>query len=180
MRRCPLGGMRFNNVDLERVSKTVELLKSDPGKAVRNIEVSGQWVTEPSDVQFVARCKAESGEFRIEVDSPSFLGGSGSRPGPMHYCLVGMTSCFMATLVGIAAEKGVRLTAAEVKGSCEVDFSKPLGIQDRPIVRSVRFEVRLSGDAPREVMERLVEEAKDRCPAIYSLRTPIEPQVALL
>ncbi|MCS7094228.1 MAG: OsmC family protein [Thaumarchaeota archaeon] len=172
--------MKFNNVDLEKVSKTLELLKSEPDRAVRTIEVSGTWLIEPSEVQFVARCRAESGEFKIEVDSPSFLGGSGSRPGPMHYCLVGITSCFMATIVGVATEKGIKLSNAEVKGSCEIDFSKPLGIVDRPIVRSVRFEVRLLGDSPREVLELLVDEAKERCPAIYSLRTPIEPQVKLL
>ncbi|MCS7117625.1 MAG: OsmC family protein [Thaumarchaeota archaeon] len=171
--------MKFNNVDLEKVSRTMELLRSEPDKSVRTIEVSGSWLTEPSEVQFIARCRAEAGEFKIEVDSPGFLGGSGSRPGPMHYCLVGMTSCFMATLVGVSAEKGVKLTTAEVKGSCEIDFSKPLGLSDKPIVRSVRFEVRLLGDSPREVLEQLVEEAKERCPAIYSLRTPIEPQVKL-
>ncbi len=177
--------MRLNNVDLEKVGKTVEEIRSDPKKAIRAVQVEGYWLTEdracgPVEYQFVATCRAEKGVFNIEVDSPGFMGGGGNRPGPMHYCLVGMASCFMATLVGVASEKGIRLSRAEVKAYCELDFRKPLGLGDHPIVRSVRFDLHIDAEIDRSEIVKLVEEAKERCPAIYSLRTPIEPVVNLL
>jgi uncharacterized OsmC-like protein len=172
--------VRLNNVDLEKVSKTVEEIKADPNKAVRTVQVEGYWVTDgrssgPVEYQFVATCRTEKGTFNLEVDSPGFIGGGGNRPGPMHYCLVGMASCFLATLVGVASERGIRLNRVDAKVSCELDFRKPLGLGDNPIVRSVRFDLQIEADIDRSEIVKLVEEAKERCPAIYSLRTPIEP-----
>ncbi len=177
--------MKLNNVDLEKVSKTVEEIKSDPSKAIRTVQIEGYWMTEDRscgsvEYQFVATCKTEKGAFNLEVDSPGFMGGGGNRPGPMHYCLVGMASCFLATLVGVASEKGIRLSRADVRASCEIDFRKPLGLADHPIVRNVRFDLRIEADIDRSEIEKLVDEAKERCPAIYSLRTPIEPILNLL
>ncbi|MCS7142547.1 MAG: OsmC family protein [Aigarchaeota archaeon] len=172
--------MRFNNVDMEKIKRAVEDMRSNPSSAVRVTEVDGRWNLVGVEYQFTARCRTESGEFRLEVDSPGFMGGSGSRPGPMHYCLIGLTSCFMATLVSVASEKGVKLNSADVKGKCEIDFSKPFGLSNNPIIRSVRFEVKLDAAAPREVLNHLISEAKERCPAVYSLRTPIEPDITLV
>jgi uncharacterized OsmC-like protein len=47
-------------------------------------------------------------------------------------------------------------------------------------VRSVRFDLQIEADIDRSETVKLVEEAKERCPAIYSLRTPIEPLLNLL
>jgi uncharacterized OsmC-like protein len=47
-------------------------------------------------------------------------------------------------------------------------------------VRNVRFDLRIEADIDRSEIEKLVDEAKERCPAIYSLRTPIEPVLNLL
>jgi uncharacterized OsmC-like protein len=177
--------VRLNSVDLEKVGKTVEEIKADPNKAVRTVQVEGHWVTDGRssgavEYQFVATCRTEKGTFSLEVDSPGFMGGGGNRPGPMHYCLVGMASCFLATLVGVASERGIRLNRAGVKAYCELDFRKPLGLGNNPIVRSVRFDLQIEADIDRSETVKLVEEAKERCPAIYSLRTPIEPLLNLL
>jgi len=179
------GGVRLNNVDLEKVGKTMEEIRADPSKAIRTVQIEGYWMTEerscgPVEYQFVATCRSERGSFTLEVDSPGFMGGGGNRPGPMHYCLVGMASCFLSTLVGVASERGIKLKTAEVRASCELDFRKPLGLGDHPIVRNVRFDLRIEADLPRDGIVQLIEEAKERCPAIYSLRTPIEPVVTLV
>ena len=172
--------MRVNNIELEQVSRAVEEFRAEPEKAVKTIAVEGVWQLDDPSVQFVATARAESGVFRLEVDSPRFLGGSGSRPGPMHYCLTGLSSCFMATLVGVASEKGIALKKAVVKASCVVDFSKPLGVRDVNPVRAIRFELSLESDESRERLEEVVREAEERCPAIYSLKNPLTPEIVLV
>jgi len=172
--------MRVNNIEQEQVSKAVEEFKAMPDKAVKTISVEGVWLLDNPSVQFVATAKAENNVFNLEVDSPSFLGGSGSRPGPMHYCLIGLSSCFMATLVGVATEKGILLKKASVRASCVIDFRKPLGIGDTKPVRSIRFELSLESDASRQRLEEVVKEAEERCPAIYSMKNPLTPEIALL
>jgi hypothetical protein len=74
--------MRVNNIEQEQVSKAVEEFKAVPDKAVKTISVEGVWLLDNPSVQFVATAKSENNVFNLEVDSPSFLGGSGSRPGP--------------------------------------------------------------------------------------------------
>jgi len=172
--------VRFNNVEQEQVSKTIEEFKAAPDKAVKTISIEGVWLLDNPEVQFIATARAEKNVFNIEVDSPSFLGGSGSRPGPMHYCLIGLSSCFMTTLVGVATEKGILLKKAAVKASCVVDFRKPLSIGDTKPLRSIRFELSLESDASRQRLEEVVKEAEERCPAIYSLKNPLTPEIALL
>jgi len=171
--------MRVNNIEIDRVSKAIEEFRADPDKAVKTISVEGDWQLDNPSVQFVATAKAENNVFKLEVDSPSFLGGSGGRPGPMHYCLTGLSSCFMATLVGVASEKGIVLREAAIRASCVVDFSKPLGIGDTKPIRSIRFEIVLKSEAPRKSLEELVREAEERCPAVYSLKNPLTPEIVL-
>jgi len=172
--------MKLNNIDLDKIAKTVDEVRRDTSKAVRRVEVSGEWVDEPSEYQFAATCLTESGRFRLEVDSPSFMGGNGSRPTPIHFCLVGIGSCFMSTFMGVATERGIRVRSAKIRASCSLDLRKPLGIGDATTVNNVSLELEVEADASREELEEVLRKALDRCPAIYSLRNPIEPTVRLL
>ncbi len=171
---------RVNNIDLDKVMGTVNAVKSDPAKAKKIIKVSGSWVFGNPEVQFRSAIQTERrGTFVIEVDSPSFMGGSGSRPSPMHYCAIGISSCFMATLMGVAAEKSIELKEALINIECVIDFSKPLGVADKPIIEEVRMNVSLKDNADREILQKIVDEAYERCPAMYSLRNPVKVSVKL-
>ncbi len=171
---------RVNNIDLDKVMETVNAIKSDPTKAKRTIKVSGSWVFGNPEVQFRTAIQTEKrGTFVVEVDSPSFMGGSGSRPSPMHYCAIGISSCFMATLMGVAAEKGIELSEALITIECTIDFSKPLGVADKPIIEEVNVKVSLKDGAERKILQEIVDEAYERCPAMYSLRNPVKVSVKL-
>jgi len=171
---------RVNNIDVDRVAETVRLIREDAKNAKRATRVEGSWILEESDIQFRAELKFERGAYTLEMDLPTFMGGGGSRPGPIHYCVFGLASCFMATLAAIAAEKNITLKKARVAAECRLDFSKTFGVADRPIAESVRFDVELEASAERQALEQLLIEAQDRCPAIYSLKKPVPVEVKLL
>jgi uncharacterized OsmC-like protein len=172
--------MRLNNIDIGKVGKTVEEIRKNPSKALRRVEVEGEWVIEPSEFQFSTVCTTESGRFTLEVDSPSFMGGGGTRPTPMHYCLTGIASCFMATFVGVATERGIKVREARIRASCTLDLKKPLGVGEGRIINNVAMSLEVEADALREVLDDVLREAIDRCPAIYSLRNPVETEITLL
>src|SRR3989344_4480630 len=104
-----------NNVDLDKVSQTVTNGKKDKATLKKPVKLQGQWNFDPNNgYQFKTELSFEKGKETIEIDSPSFLGGQGNRLGPMAYCVAGITSCFIGTFVGIAAQKGITLTKLTV------------------------------------------------------------------
>lgn len=164
--------MGINNVNVEKLSQTVEAVKADPSKGKKVNKVVGEW--NPGEgSQFSATVTYEGGTVKLEADQPTFLGGGGTRPGPMIYCLFGSASCYAATFATVAATEGVVLKKFTITAESSIDFSKPLGISDNPIAEGVQFTLHVESDAPEEKIREIEEVSKQRCPAVYCLTQPI-------
>src|SRR5687767_4342635 len=75
-----------NNVDLEKISQTIESGKMDKFALRKPVKLQGEWILDSSKgYQFRTELAYEKGKQVIEIDSPSFLGGNGNRLGPMAY-----------------------------------------------------------------------------------------------
>src|SRR3970040_3208300 len=112
----------------------------------------------------------EKGKEVIEIDSPSLLGGQGNRLGPMAYCVAGITSCFIGTFAGIAAQQGVKLTKLKVNTECQVNFAKTFDVGDEPITEGINFKIEAkSENADKQKLQEILEMAEERCPAMYSM-----------
>lgn len=161
----------LNNVDLEKVSQTSENGKKDKSTLKKPVKLQGEWILDSNQgFQFKTELGYEKGKQVIEVDSPSFLGGQGNRLGPMAYCVAGITSCFIGTFVGIAAQKGIKLTKLKVDTECLVNFAKTFDIADEPITEGINFKVEAqSEDATKLQLQEILAMAEERCPAMYSM-----------
>ncbi len=172
--------MRVNNVDLDKLSKTVNDGKNNKDTLKKTISLEGEWRLD-GDYQFSSELSYEKGKSIIEIDSPSFLGGGGNRLGPMQYCISGITSCFIGTFATIAAIQGIKLTKLRVKSSCRINFAKSLDVADEPIIESINFEIDAeSENADKSRLKELLKMAEERCPAIYSMTHVIKPNIILL
>jgi uncharacterized OsmC-like protein len=161
----------LNNVDLEKVSQTSENGKRDKSTLKKPVKLQGEWILDSNQgFQFKTELGFEKGKQVIEVDSPSFLGGQGNRLGPMAYCVAGITSCFIGTFVGIAAQKGIKLTKLKVDTECLVNFAKTFDIADEPITEGINFKVDAqSENASKLQLQEILAMAEERCPAMYSM-----------
>ena len=161
----------LNNVDLDKVSQTVEKGKDDKSTLKKPVKLEGEWILDPSSgFQFKTELGFEKGKQVIEVDSPSFLGGQGNRLGPMAYCIAGITSCFIGTFVGIAAQQEIKLTKVKVSTECKVNFAKSFDIADEPITEGISFSVDAAADnADQSKLQEILDMAQERCPAMYSM-----------
>ena len=170
--------MRFNNVDVENVEKLVKEITENPEKAFITKKVAGEWVFKEGEPQFKAFLKYENGEAVVEADSPTKMGGSGLRPDPVQYCMMGLIACFAQTYVGIATEKGVKLTKLRVEAVNKINLRRPLGVGDDPITEGIKLKVYAEG-APEDVLNEIMELAMKRCPGVYCVTNPIpiEPQL---
>lgn len=161
----------LNNVDLDKVSQTVEKGKDDKSTLKKPVKLEGEWILDPSSgFQFKTELGFEKGKQVIEVDSPSFLGGQGNRLGPMAYCIAGITSCFIGTFVGIAAQQEIKLTRVKVSTECKVNFAKSFDIADEPITQGISFLVDAEAEnADKSKLQKILDMAQERCPAMYSM-----------
>ena len=163
--------MILNNVDLDKISKTVEDGKKNKQSLVKPVKLQGEWILDPAKgYQFKTELSYEKGKQVIEVDSPSFLGGNGNRLGPMAYCIAGITSCFVGTFAGVAASQGIKLEKLSVNTQCNVNFSKTLDVVDEPIVNGIEFDMDVKAyNADKKRLEQILKMALERCPAMYSM-----------
>lgn len=172
--------MIINNVDLDKISKTIENGRKNKETLKKKVALEGEWHFD-KEYQFTAELSYEKGKEVIEIDSPSFLGGSGNRLGPMQYCIAGLTSCFIATFASVASSQGVKLTKLKVKSNCSINFAKTLDIADEPITESINFEIEAeSENADKAKLQELVKMAEERCPAIYSMTHIIQTNATII
>ena len=165
-----------NNVDLNKISKTIEEGRNDLSTLRRPVKLAAEWNLNPDKpYQFKTELAYEKGKQVIEIDSPSFLGGNGNRLGPMAYCVAGITSCFIATFVTVASSKGIRLSKLNVNAQCNINFAKTFDIADEPITEGIEFQIEAeSQDADKQQLEEIIRLAEKRCPAIYSMMHEIK------
>ena len=171
----------INNVDLDKISKTIEDGKHDPSDLRKPAKLQAEWnLNADKPYQFKTELAYEKGKQVIEIDSPSFLGGSGNRLGPMAYCVAGITSCFIATFVTIASSKGIRLSKLKVNAQCNINFAKTFDIADEPITEGIEFQIEAeSQDADRQQLHEITRLAEERCPAMYSMMHEIRVNVII-
>ncbi len=165
--------MSLNNVNTEAMGKFFEQAKADPETAKKKKRVEGEWVFEEGKAQFKATLAFKQGERVVESDFAPFMGGRGLAPDPVQYCLYGLAACYAGTFVSIATMEGVELRELRVAIENKMDLSRALGLSDNPIVEGVEIVLSVSSDAPREKLEEIEAEAKERCPGVYCLTEPI-------
>ncbi len=169
----------MNNVNMEKLSELREAVKKDPANAKITPKISGRWIFEDGQPQFRSVMDIEGKEFTVDADMPTKLGGWGTRPGPLHYCLYGLASCYAFTFAAMASMEGVVLKRLELEAEGHIDLSKVLGVSDIPIVEEVRWRVKVSSDATKDKIEKLKILAEERCPAVYCLTNPVKLTIAL-
>lgn len=171
----------LNNVDLEKVEQTIQKGKEDSSTLKKPVKLSGEWILDQAQgFQFKTELPYEKGKQTIEIDSPSFLGGGGNRLGPMAYCIAGITSCFIGTFVGIASQKGIKLSKLKVNTECNVNFAKTFDIAEDQITEAINFKLEAeSENADKEKLQEILNLAEQKCPAMYSMshQIPVDAKI---
>jgi uncharacterized OsmC-like protein len=165
-----------NNVDLDKVANTTESGKKEKLTLRKPVKLYGEWNLDPTKgYQFRTELTYEKGKQVVEIDSPSFLGGNGTRLGPMAYCIAGITSCFVATFVTVASSKGIRFSKLNVNTQCDINFAKTFDVADEPITEGIEFQIEAeSPNADKKQFQEIIRLAEERCPAMYSMKHEIK------
>jgi uncharacterized OsmC-like protein len=164
---------RINNVNVENIQAFEAQLKSNPGMAKKTQVIEGEWILEEGNTQFRSTINFEGGDTEFKVDNPTFMGGSGTLPGPMHYCFYGLASCYTGTFATMAAMLGIELKKLSTRVEADVNFSRVFGLNDDPVMEEVRVILNVESDAPEEKIMEAEKLALERCPVVFTLRNPV-------
>ncbi len=169
----------LNNVNLKNVMDFGDQIKSDPSKASRTQIIEGNWLFEPGGPQFEATINFEGGQTIFQVDNPTFMGGGGNLPGPMHYCFFGLASCYTSTFATMAAMLGIRLKKLSMRVEADMNFSSVFGLGDQPVMETVRVILLVECDEEEAKIKEAEKLALERCPVVFTLRNPVKLVSAL-
>jgi uncharacterized OsmC-like protein len=117
----------------------------------------GEWVLGNGAPQFRAILQYEHGQSVLEMDNPSFMGGGGTLPGPMHYCFSGLAACYASTFAIVAAELGLELRQLRVRVEADVNFLRTFGLADAPTMEEVRVQLLIDSPASDEQLQHAEE-----------------------
>ena len=116
----------------------------------------------------------------VVVDEPLHLFGEDTAPAPGEIVLSGLGGCIAVGVTAVATWRGVELSRLEV--FLEGDIGNPAAwgaggaLEKTPPemgFQAVRVKVLVEGDAPREVLEEIVQHANYYSPVANTIRNPV-------
>lgn len=165
---------RANNVDAEKMVGFAGQLKADPSKARKTQVIEGEWLLTDGGPQFKSNIKFEGGEVTFESDNPTFMGGGGTLPGPMHYCFYGLAACYTGVFAAAATELGIQLDSLTIRVEADLNFGRVFEISDEPIMEEIRVILQIASSATEQKLQEAERLALERCPVVYTLRNQIK------
>jgi uncharacterized OsmC-like protein len=178
-----------NGVNTEQMYGTLDLIKDQPALAQFQFRVSNRWIEgahNRSTIQGFYGAGAEDtsrGEpFELVAGEPEVLLGENTGPNPVEFLLHALAACLTTSIVYVAAARNVRLTSVESVLTGDLDARGAFGLDPEPRNGFERIDVsfRVTGDAPEEKLQEVVERARQRS-AVYDIVTngvPIAINVA--
>ena len=121
----------------------------------------------------------------VVVDEPLHLFGQDTAPAPGEIVLSGLGGCLAVGITAVATLKQVQLSKLEI--FLEGDIGNPAawgagGAQKTASemgFQAIRVKVLVEGDATREVLDEIVQQANFYSPVANSMRNPIPFEISL-
>jgi uncharacterized OsmC-like protein len=121
----------------------------------------------------------------VVVDEPLHLFGQNTAPAPGEIVLSALGGCLAVGITAVATWKQVPLSRLELM--LEGDIGNPAAWGAGGAVKAphemgfqaIRVKVLIEGDAPRAVLDEIVQHANQYSPVANSMRNPIAFQIAL-
>jgi uncharacterized OsmC-like protein len=169
----------MNRINIEVFKETIEKGQKDSSSYLKTLAIEGTWrLDDKSGPQFETKLKTENaGEVLVQSDETIILGGGGTAPNPVQYCIGGLLACYSATYVKWASMEGISLKSFKIRSTANMDLSAALGITENPALSNLKIELEIESEESLEKLLEINEIAKKRCPGYYCLTHGIIPQI---
>jgi len=160
-----------NGVDTAQMYGTLDALNANPELGVFQFRASNRWLGGAHNRSTIRSFYGAGQEddsraeaFSIDAGEPAVLLGVDTGPNPAEALLHALAACLTTTLVYVAAARKVNLTEVESTLEGDMDVRGCLGLTDevRNGFTNIRVRFRISGDAPQEKLQEVVQRAQAR------------------
>ena len=177
---------KLNGIDTEALGQLVADIKADASKAQTRFAVTTRWLGDGPASETRVDGWEIGGErkpkdFAIRIDEPAELLGRNTSANPQEYLMAAMNSCILATYVAVCAVEGIALESLEIETEGEIDLRGFLAIDKgvKPGYDSLRYDVRIKGDATPEQFQRVHKAVCATSPNYFNLANAVrlEPRL---
>ena len=121
----------------------------------------------------------------VVVDEPLHLFGENTAPAPGEIVLSGLGGCLAVGITAVATLRQVQISKLEI--FLEGDIGNPAAwgaggatkLAPEMGFQAIRVKVAIEGDAPREMLDEIVQHANFYSPVANSMRNPIAFEIKL-
>jgi len=174
------------NIDPQAVRAIREEIAEDPARGQVEFRVRSEWRgqtrTRTSVESYSIGGRVVHRHFTIDTDEPFELLGRNTAPNPQELLLAALNACLTVGYATGAALRGITLEKVEIESSGGLDLRGVLGIEP-PVVsgnESIRYVVRLKGEATPEQLEEIHEAVKRASPNYFNLARPVRLDAQLV
>jgi uncharacterized OsmC-like protein len=169
----------LNGVDTEALWDAVHAIADDPAKGQTKWKVTSHWKggTRSDAVvkEYHIGGQRISKDFTIKVDEPYELCGTNQFANPQEYLLAALNACMIVGYATACALQGIQLDELVIETEGDIDLRGFLGIDPgvKPGYDSLRYTVRIRGDASPEKFREIHEQVKATSPNRFNIATAI-------
>jgi uncharacterized OsmC-like protein len=175
-----------NGVDTAQVYGTLDLLKAQPELARFEFRVKNEWINGPHSRSTIhgfwgagQEDTSREAPYVVDASEPPVLFGHNEAPNPAEYLLHALAGCLTLTVVNVAAARKVTLpeVSSTLEGTLDARGATGIDTSYRNGFDRIRVSFSIKGDAPREVLEEIVERAKARSVVYDIVSNPVAVDV---
>lgn len=168
-----------NGIDVDGLFTLIEGVKQDPAKGKTGWHVTTTWQGQTrsrSEVEeYAIAGQRVARRFSIDIDEPNELGGTNRFANPQEHLLAALNACMTVGYVAQCAVRGVVIEHLEIEVDGDIDLRGFLGIDPKvaPGYESLRYTVRIKGNAPKETFAQIHEAVMATSPNFHNISRPI-------
>ena len=158
---------RKNGVDLAAVQHVVDHYREHPESGRRPFAARVRWLGG-------YRTETDIAGTTVRGDEPTELAGDGTGPSPEDMLLTAVGQCLIVGVAGSAAARDIEIKDLYVEVGGVVNLTAAYGLEDgSPGFQSLEIAVHLASSAPRQDLERLVQDALELAPIPNTVQRPV-------
>jgi len=177
----------FNGVNVTQLFNTIDKIKQNKEIAKFNFRAKNKWVggtenqTTVSDFYGACQVHTRKKPHVFVKDEPSVLLGQDNGANPVEYLLAGLAGCITTSIVCHAAARGVKIDSIESTLEGDIDLQGLLQLDENvnPGYQGITMIFDIKSDAPKEVLQELIELGKKASPVANTVSRPTPVRVKL-
>ena len=169
----------LNGIDTEALWDAVQAISEDPAKGQTKWKVTSHWRggtrSDAHVKEYHVGGQRISKDFVIKADEPYELCGTNQFANPQEYLIAALNACMIVGYTATCALQGIRLDELVIETEGDIDLRGFLGIDPavKPGYDSLRYTVRIRGDASPEKFREIHEKVKATSPNRFNIATAI-------